>query len=819
MSAYHRLGESSTSSDSDDDFPSSSPYPPSRLSARSARAHHALRLLRQYPVPLTCLAVLSLLALYQSLRPTSSSSPADPKRVREDFAGLPLLAFPNGTRYHHPSPPTSPDPWPSRPELAQLLLAVDSPSSSASNPPVEAFDLPGEYEAAADTVWAQARAGWEDAGLNRGEGFDARGRPLTVPREVLYDGKAAGWVSHTPGEPLFLPPVQHPSTQSDQRTPAQKKQDEERKEWVRRAFRHVWGRYKARAWGYDELRPLSGGQTNAFNGWGATVFDALDTLLLMGLKDDYLHARRHIAAVDFSYTTPRNPIWYPAPANASLPSLGVLRKKTDKLEENIHASPAGVPTFETIIRYLGSLLSAYDLTHDPLLLARARELGDWLLPSFSTSSGLLVPTYRLGAHSDGGPLGEVCLAEVGSVGLEMLRLSQVTGDERYWEAAQRSLDTLDRWPATDRLKGLFPTTFDVQNKHTLWGRYTFGGQADSYYEYLLKLYQLLGGAPSSPAPATSSPSEPPAAQYRRMYTAAVDSAHEHLIRPIRVVPGLEGAVAIGDVSYKVEERGKRASWYSMRLDHLTCFAGGMLGLGARLFGREKDMDTAIAFTKACTWAYDGTRTGLAPETMELWAEGNPHRFKSVRLEDGSVAKTVRGDPPGAYASDNRHISRPETAESVWYMYRLTGDRKYQDIAWRMFTSWVAATINKGGFSHIDDVNVDRPTQDDGGIESFVYAETLKYYFLIFSPPDFMSLDDWVFSTEAHPFRVRKPGSSASPASSDLTPFWSSSDPPLTMPPASKVGLGTPVQKWARMIQAASMKGWIGPAQAQAQRET
>jgi hypothetical protein len=71
------------------------------------------------------------------------------------------------------------------------------------------------------------------------------------------------------------------------------------------------------------------------------------------------------------------------------------------------------------------------------MLRRAIELGDWLLPSMGTESGLLVPTYRLGAHSDGGPVGTVCLAEVGSVGLEFIRLSQVTGDAVYAEAVRR----------------------------------------------------------------------------------------------------------------------------------------------------------------------------------------------------------------------------------------------------------------------------------------------------------------------------------------------------------------------------------------------
>lgn len=41
------------------------------------------------------------------------------------------------------------------------------------------------------------------------------------------------------------------------------------------------------------------------------------------------------------------------------------------------------------------------------------------------------------------------------------------------------------------------------------------------------------------------------------------------------------------------------------------------------------------------------------------------------------------------------------------------------------------------------------------LQSFWLAETLKYFFLIFSEPTIINLDDWVLNTEAHPFRVAK----------------------------------------------------------------
>lgn len=51
--------------------------------------------------------------------------------------------------------------------------------------------------------------------------------------------------------------------------------------------------------------------------------------------------------------------------------------------------------------------------------------------------------------------------------------------------------------------------------------------------------------------------------------------------------------------------------------------------------------------------------------------------------------------------------------------------------------------SKEGFNQID------------SMESFLFAETFKYLYLLFSPPEIISLDKFVFNTEAHPFIRRK----------------------------------------------------------------
>lgn len=107
-------------------------------------------------------------------------------------------------------------------------------------------------------------------------------------------------------------------------------------------------------------KPLYGLTNNPFNAWGATIIDSLSTLLVIGLTEEYSLARTHVRQVDFTVILGARSAYGPV----------------DEL--------GSVPVFESIIRYLGGLLSAYDLTDgkDQLMLERAEELADWLIGAF-----------------------------------------------------------------------------------------------------------------------------------------------------------------------------------------------------------------------------------------------------------------------------------------------------------------------------------------------------------------------------------------------------------------------------------------------------
>lgn len=328
-------------------------------------------------------------------------------------------------------------------------------------------------------------------------------------------------------------------------------------------------------------------------------------------------------------------------------------------------------------------------------------------------------------------------------------------------------DCLDNWhvrhPGAQRIKGLFPL-LNATDPTDLSGVYGIGLDHGSYYDTLVKQYQLMQGAQG---------------QYKRMYEAAASSITRFLLRPISVVGGFEGLLAAGDMHYpkkEEEEEEEPVPFYASRLDHPSASAGAMLGLGAKLFSRPADLETARRLTDTYIWINDATRTGLAPENVQFWDEDNLNRWDTAFHPDGTQYKLVRGDPVGVLNSNNYFLHRPHTVQSLLYLWRMTGERRYQDQGWRMFCSWVQATIAPAGFARLHDVNSDAPRKDDSPVDSGVFATTLKYYFLLFSDLDLLSLDDYVYVS---------PHASPSPPSHPVNPLLPDIRRPLAPHPETR----------------------------------
>lgn len=149
--------------------------------------------------------------------------------------------------------------------------------------------------------------------------------------------------------------------------------------------------------------------------------------------------------------------------------------------------------FETTIRHLGGLLSAYDLSHGkyPGLLHKAVHLGHVLYHAFDTPNRNPLTRWKPSDTLEGVAIeaDDVALVtEIGSLTLEFTRLSQLTGNPKWFDAVQRVTNFLEGQQNLTALPGLWPVTVDAREGDLTVDRtFSIGGMADSVYEYLPKV--------------------------------------------------------------------------------------------------------------------------------------------------------------------------------------------------------------------------------------------------------------------------------------------------------------------------------------------
>ncbi|KAI2604001.1 glycoside hydrolase family 47 protein [Hypoxylon fragiforme] len=502
------------------------------------------------------------------------------------------------------------------------------------------------------------------------------------------------------GRPLTLPKVQYAfTTDTSPDGIAREEVLASRRAEVKNAFVKSWTSYRNIGFGYDELMPVSGKGRDApgFGGWGATLVDSLSTLWIMGLKDEFYEAAAAAVTIDWARTR-----------------------------------DTSCNFFETTIRHLGGLLGAYDLSLETALLEKAIELGDMLYMAYDTPNHM--PPFWLD-FSDAKRGSQVAgyhdpSASVTSSSLEFTRLAQLTGDNKYYDAINRVTLVLDDWQNRTTLPGMWPTSFDfAQLQLDSDSSFTLGALADSLYEYLPKTYAILGGL------------EP---VYEKLYRGAMDTVIKNLLfRPN--TPDQDDILFSGNVY--VSDTGPHLT---AEAQHLGCFVGGMFGLGGKLFHIPEHLEIGEKITRGCVWAYDAMPTGIMPEIFDLLKceTLDPCEWDESGWQDTADTQLKRGFQN---ARDPRYLLRPEAIESVFLMYRMTGNPEYQEMAWRMFQAIRKATETDLAFSSIESVR-DVVTVKSDSMESFWLAETLRYFYLIFSSPDLINLDEYVLNTEAHPLK-------------------------------------------------------------------
>ena len=193
---------------------------------------------------------------------------------------------------------------------------------------------------------------------------------------------------------------------------------------------------------------------------------------------------------------------------------------------------------------------------------------------------------------------------------------------------------------------------------------------------------------------------------------------------------------------------------------MASFAAGNFILGGHLLDRSDYKDFGLALAESYFGNYEHTPSRVGPEVFR-WVDAalaaNDSHNEPPPAEQRDLY--ARG---GFYATSPAYILRPETSESLYYAYRLTGDPAWQERAWRAFEA--IASLCRAGSAYAPVADVLSPT---GGaymdqMQSFWLAETLKYLYLIFADelPVQLQLQDggrsaFVYNTEAHPLRVRQ----------------------------------------------------------------
>ena len=379
-----------------------------------------------------------------------------------------------------------------------------------------------------------------------------------------------------------------------------------RREHIKEAMKFAWGNYKTYAYGADELKPVSGKKDDCWGGISVTLVDSLDTLILMGMDEEFREARDWIA------------------------------KNLDFDKDYV------VSVFETTIRSLGGLLSAYDWSKDTIFLEKAKDIGNRLSKAFDETSTGGFPLGRINLKTGKTEhlkwLGNgMSLAGVGTLTLEFRDLSKHSGDDTYAKKSQHIFEVLkDLQPES----GLFPKLLRKNlntNTVKLSGHdVSFGSMGDSFYEYELKIW-LQGKKTET--------------MYRDMYHKSIQGLH--------------------DEKLKTSSNGLTYIFLDQRMnemDHLSCFMGGLLALGAltdpKGFSSERaqrDLKTAKALAYTCYQMYATMETGLCPEV--------------VRFPQGKNG--VQKLQPKSHR-DSYYILRPETIETFFILHRITGDPIYRE---------------------------------------------------------------------------------------------------------------------------------------------
>jgi ER degradation enhancer, mannosidase alpha-like 2 len=188
---------------------------------------------------------------------------------------------------------------------------------------------------------------------------------------------------------------------------------------------------------------------------------------------------------------------------------------------------------------------------------------------------------------------------------------------------------------------------------------------------------------------------------REMWNASIPAVHKYLADEIR------GGLWYGHADMQTGERTKTT------YGALDAFFPALLALSGDLKRARRLQASSFKM-----WNLHG----IEPETID---------YKTVRVVAGS------------------YRLRPEIVESTYYLFHYARDPEYRRTGEKMFDDFVKYCRTDSGYAALADVTTKQQLDE---MESFVLAETFKYFYLLFAPPETLQFDKVIFNTEAHPLK-------------------------------------------------------------------
>jgi len=378
-----------------------------------------------------------------------------------------------------------------------------------------------------------------------------------------------------------------------------------------------------------------------------------------------------------------------------------------------------VQNFEITIRLLGGLLSSYQMTGDKRLLNLAEDLGNRLLPVFDSPTGL---PYRYVNLKSGKVRGNVTNpAEAGTLLIEFGTLAKLTHKQLFYDKAKRALVELynRRSPI-----GLVGTWINVETGQWTDTDSHISGAIDSYYEYLLKCAILFEDQ-----------------DCKKMWEESIAAINKYLAHEIlrsnqtTLIGPPSSELWYGHADMKT---GKRTM---TRYGALDAFFPAVLALSG-------DFDRAMRLQLSSFYMW--SKTEIEPEeidyqSMEVVSPGYVLRPEIVESTYYLHHFVTRGSI--LESGENRHWPKQTrvTLDAVGEFYLRAGES--------MWKNFVKYCRTEEAYAALKSV-ITKEKSDS--MQSFLFAETFKYFYLLFAPPATLNFDQVIFNTEAHPVRRRFP---------------------------------------------------------------